>query len=718
MTAPTHLGRVGALHIGRVGTLAAALGVGVALLTGPAVASADRGASDASTAESPTDATTGSSSPARAPKPARTAPSDHVAATAPTPKTGRVTGDASSATDVAPDAPRRGRGPAGTAVGPGAIHTESDTAEGSGTAAPDPNNDVPTVAAAVTVDEAITTSAAPSPAAALTAVALTAAPSAAAAPVESVAAVPSPVTSAVSNAGSPDILAVVADRISTAITSVVSRLAQTFSGSSPFAPPAESPATWALLAEARRQPAAAATGAATTAAATTSTGPTLLVLDGYNVVAASQKLVTSFYGPFVNFPAYPGIQSEQTFNLVDPATKQVVGSFKALQSEFTAVGTTRQLVVTDVLSGTAGTAAGQIPVVGTVISSSDNFGFGTLYTATPSASGNAVSFKIVTPFGSAPIPFPYDAAKGLTDFAKVNAPLILPGSGYSIAPAKPSTEVITSVTGLQPLFTAIQGIQDYTVYDKNGIAVGGFVGQVTTTSDALGLFTKEIRVTSVGTSTDAHVPSVGTVYNLFDVSDNLYALYSSTPSSTGTAISIQLVTPFGSTSIPFNLNASAPPELKSLQVPNGGYKFVPTSDSPIVGINGLPPREMITQGYQQFDVVDILGNKIGSVDADVTRQWDWMGGNSNAILITKVNSGTAGPLPWNVPPVGSVFNFRQQSGINLGFSDYYSSIPTVLGDIVTYGTVTPFGLIPLFLPNDLSAGLAGAAFVDPFAVTK
>jgi hypothetical protein len=37
--------------------------------------------------------------------------------------------------------------------------------------------------------------------------------------------------------------------------------------------------------------------------------------------------------------------------------------------------------------------------------------------------------------------------------------------------------------------------------------------------------------------------------------------------------------------------------------------------------------------------------------------------------------------------------------------------------VVTYGTVTPFGLLPLFLPNYLSAGLSGAAFVDPFAVT-
>ncbi len=514
--------------------------------------------------------------------------------------------------------------------------------------------------------------------------------------------------------GFPAALAAVADRISAAITSVVSQLAQTFSGHSPFAPPMESPANWLLLAAARRQPAAAAAAATAAATAAVSTGPTLLVLNGYNVVAASQKLVTSFYGPFVNFPAYPGTQSEQTFNLVDPATKQVAGSFTALQSTFTAVGTTRQLVVTDVLSGNAGSVA----PVGTVISSSDNFGFGTLYTAMPSASGNVVSFKLITPFGSIGLPFPYDAAKGLTDYVEVNKAIRLPGGGYSIAPTKPSTEEFTSVTGLQPLFAAVQGRQDYSVYDSKGVAVGSFEGLVTTTSDVLGLFTKEILVTSVGGSAGPHVPPVGTVYNIFDVSDQLYVLYTSTPSATGGVTSTTtLVTPTGSVPIPLNFDAAKPPTQKPLQVP-GGYKFVPTSTQKTSGVNGLPPREMITQGYQQFDVIDILGNKIGSVDADVTRQWDWFGGNATAILVTKVTSGSAGVLPWNVPPVGSVFNARQAYGVDLGFSDFYSSIPTVLGDLVTYETVTPFGVIPLFLPNYLSAGLSDAVFVDPYAVKE
>lgn len=41
----------------------------------------------------------------------------------------------------------------------------------------------------------------------------------------------------------------------------------------------------------------------------------------------------------------------------------------------------------------------------------------------------------------------------------------------------------------------------------------------------------------------------------------------------------------------------------------------------------------------------------------------------------------------------------------------------MLGDLVTYGLVTPIGFLPMFLPNYLSADLGDAVFVDPFALT-
>ena len=74
-------------------------------------------------------------------------------------------------------------------------------------------------------------------------------------------------------------------------------------------------------------------------------------------------------------------------------------------------------------------------------------------------------------------------------------------------------------------------------------------------------------------------------------------------------------------------------------------------------MNGLPPREVQIQGYQQFDVFDSAGNKIGSVDADVYSQWDLFGIRSNALLVTNVTDGTAGSGAGDVAPVGSVLNF-------------------------------------------------------------
>jgi hypothetical protein len=505
----------------------------------------------------------------------------------------------------------------------------------------------------------------------------------------------------------------VASHLTTVINSVVSQLVNTFSGNSPFTPQANSPLSWLVLAVVRRLPHAAAT---TSSAVGASAAP-VLVLNGYNVVPASPKLVTSLYGPFVNFPGFPGTQSAQTFNLVDPKTQAVVGSFNGIQQVFKAVGTSRSLVVTDVLSGTPGPGPGQVPTVGSVLSTSGDPSFGNVYAAIPTSTGYDVSFKWVTPFGSIPLPVFYNAAKGLTNYVEVNNPLDLL-NGYSIAPTTPSTEKFTASSMLPPLFSAIQGRQSFSVYDSSNKPVGSFEGLVTTTSDTLGLFTKEIMVSSTGDSTNVgtapgQVPPVGTVYNIINFSPQLYVLYSSMPAQSGDVVSIKLVTPGKTFDIPFPFNASRPPALESIKSPFG-LKFVPTSPQINAGVNGLPPREMISQGYQQFDVYDGLGRKIGSVDADVTRQWDWLGGRSDTILITKVTDGTPGLLGGNVPPVGSVYGTRELFGITLGFSDFYSSVPTAVGDLVTYANVTPFGPVLSFLPNYLSAELKDAIYVNPF----
>ena len=75
------------------------------------------------------------------------------------------------------------------------------------------------------------------------------------------------------------------------------------------------------------------------------------------------------------------------------------------------------VLVTNVTAGTAGTAAGNVPPVGSVIDFLyyGNSGFGTVYSAMPSPSGDVVSYKFVTPFGAIPLYTTYNAAAGLTD---------------------------------------------------------------------------------------------------------------------------------------------------------------------------------------------------------------------------------------------------------------------------------------------------------------
>jgi hypothetical protein len=743
-------------YVGRIGALAAAFGIGAAILTGPAIAWADPASSDTSDTSAPDSPTgsqaaaeTGSSAPSRG----HAARAAHGARTpvSPTPQSPKASpsSDAQSSDARASDlvdavqrdlTPRRAGDSAEAAPQQSAEVSPSPAAA---TTAAKANNDAPAVATVAADPAANTAVPAPSPAAALAAPA-PAATQTVTALIETVNSAAAPANSAVAPANSaaapansavaptpsvtaksvaptlvfPTAFASVANKISTAINSVAIQLVNTFSGTSPFAPQVDSPAGWLLFAAARRQPLAAATSAAQAA---TPASPTLLVLNGYKVVAASKELVTSFYGPFTNFPGSPGIQGQQEYNLVDPATSKTVGSFKALTITFNAVGVARQLVVTEVLSGTAGTAPGNTPPVGSVIASNGYPILGnTVYSAMPSGSGYAVKYDVVTPFVTIPQLTFYNAAEGLTDYGVVNKPLNL-ADGFYIAPETPSTEKFIATTGLAPLFGSLQGSQTYGLFDKTGAAVGNFEGLVTTTSDALGLFTKEILVTSTGDSTNVgtgigQVPPVGTVYNIINFTDTFYLLYSAMPSPSGTVISNKLVTPFGSTEIPFPFDATKAPAnpFKSLQVP-GSYKFVPTSEYIPAGVNGLPPREMIEQGYQQFDVIDAFGRKIGSVDADVARQWDWFGGASNSILVTKVTSGTPGVLGWNVPPAGSVFSTRVLNGLPLGLSDFYSSMPTPLGDLVVYEGVTPFGVIPNILPNDLSKGLTNVIFANPFA---
>lgn len=723
-------------YVGRIGALAAALGVGAAIFTGPAIAWAepttDAGSAapaDASATSAADDNEAPSSTPTRGGHAAQGARTPRTAQSSP--KVTEAPAD-STAADVV-EAVQRDLAPRRT----------SDSAESAADLGPAPaaataakdDNDSPAPAATAAVDSP----AAPAPAAAVQPTAAVETPPPAPAATQNVtslietvttAVVPAPAITAKAVAPAvtlPTVFANVANRISTVINSVVANLANTFSGSSPFTPQANSPLNWLVLAAARRQPlAAAATGAAVGSASPTPT----LVLNGYGFVPTSVEIVDAFTGRWAFWPGQPNmVQGRQDFVVVDPASGAEGGNFSALVTagDPTSVGAKYvQMLVTANDGVNVGTGAGQTPPVGSLISEFTLGLVGLTYSSMPTPSGsNTVSVKLKTIFGSIPLPLTFDAAEGIVDRTFDNRPMDVTG-GFSIAPADPDAEQIVATIGQLPLFNSIQGRQVFGVFDSNGKQVGSFDGEFTTTSDTLGIYTQAILVTANdGTNVGpdpGQTPPVGTVYNVaYFFSDDVWLLYSSVPQDSGDVITLKFGTPEGVTDLQTplikllipqaNFNASREPEMKPLIAP-GGQKFVPTSDVIPSGINGLPPRDVQYQGYQQFDVYDFLGRKIGTVDADVQRQWDAATGTqSKAILITNVTSGEVGGTPLNVPPVGTVMNFID-FGTGFGITD--SVMPQSGVNVNSFQITTPFGNIPL-LPTILPAVHPEYVYTNPFA---
>lgn len=710
-------------YVGRVGGLAAALGIGVAVFTAPAVAWADAdsasGASDSASASdsapgrdnSPrirrSDTSAGSTGRVRAGRTADSAPDtasadpQDVPAEVTAPRRARISNDAPSPAAAAPAKANNASAPAPASAASAAAVESSVVAPAAATAAAVAVAPAASLPSQVTLPPAVISK--------ITSLLPT-----------------KPVVLPVKPAPNPGTtLATVAERVTTAINTAVTRIVESLAKGSPFAPAVESPANWLLLAFTRKQPlsAAGATDLAPTAAVTTAqTLPIVLNFKGYNVVPAGIETVSAFYGQWTYWPGVSSTtQGTQDFNLVNAVTQESVGSFTALiqQGDPTSLGTKYvQLLVTANDGQNVGVEAGQTPPVGSIISSWTALGmFGWKYASMPtSPDTNKVTFLAVTPFGDIPVPFFwYDAGEGVANHTFDNKPIAV-GSGYSIVPSNPVGERILGTSGLLPLFNAIQGAQRFNVVDSDGVSAGSFEGNFTTTGDVLGIATEAIYVTAndgvnVGTG-PGQVPPVGSVYNVayLDLLRSVL-LYSSKPTADGTVIETTLATPLGT--IPLNfirLNASVEPPMDLLGT--GGKSYVATSEQLPRGVNGLPPRDVQVQGYQQFDVFNTDGTtKLGSVDAAVVSQWDSYGLHSKSLLITKVTSGTPGAGTTNVPTVGTVVNFIMLRNLNFGVSTSITPVPT--GEVRALQFITPFGVIPL-TPTNVPVGREPVEYYNPF----
>ena len=494
-----------------------------------------------------------------------------------------------------------------------------------------------------------------------------------------------------------------------------------FTGNAPAAPNANSPFAWLAAAVSRRELESQAQ----------QDDPTM-VWNGLKVVPVGEPTITSFYGKYTMVPAFPGVlQGKQDFDLVD-ADGNTVGTIHGLVAINNDIGSgnrSLQIVVLDVTNKADGTNIGvkngDIPPVGSIFAVVTNGRGGTQYSALAQDGKDVVTYKYITRFGSFrmnPDPFRinYSGADFLTDYEGINRP-IHTQDGYYIKPVTDDTLNFTGFVGYEPLFNAIQGTQKFGVY-KEGTdeLMGTFDGVATVTSDFWGTTSEAIIVTSTDGASGVNagdIPPVGTVYNIIYWKDEFsYALYYSKPQPgkdiTKTLLISQTRKGQVVDELPLSFNASEEPTRSSYTV--GDYTFKPTSDITYTGVNGLPPREVIVQGYQQFDVYDSKGVKIGSVDADVSTQWDISRGYSKAILVTDVNSSVngVGTNKGEVPPVGSIFNMKYMG--NSPFGEGYYSMPDPNGDKTRYELRTLFGTIPLPNIYNASKGLADYDFYTPY----
>jgi hypothetical protein len=239
--------------------------------------------------------------------------------------------------------------------------------------------------------------------------------------------------------------------------------------------------------------------------------------------------------------------------------------------------TNTQLIVTGATAADGGSAS-DLPTVGSVY---DAFNFGggveNVYTATPGADGT-VTDTLVTPFGNvnldslfgnidaaAPLN-PGDAFTGLeAGDSSIGADAFTIG-GTTFDPTLAATgaegfDPVTQIIGAPPLleigggtanlggFTLIIDTQGFNVFDGT-TAVGSIEGNEGVT-DLLGLTNTEFSVESVtaaaGESGSSALPTVGSVYDVFNLGGGFENVYTDIAGATASADTITdtFVTPFG-----------------------------------------------------------------------------------------------------------------------------------------------------------------------------
>jgi hypothetical protein len=500
-------------------------------------------------------------------------------------------------------------------------------------------------------------------------------------------------------------------------------------------------------------------------------------VEGWDLVApleGSSPLLTLGGGTVLGFfplaPQSLEVYSPAGADLGSVDTNETVASlFGLTNAEFTVAGDT----------AAAGGSDSALPTVGSVY---DEFnlgnGYENVYTDIVSATGgpDTVSDTLVTPNGdynldslfgsidaSAPMQ-PGDAFTGL-EVGNINGAADAFGiGGFTLDPTLAAGgegfDGVTPLASLPPLLElggsslgnpADAGndfaTQSFDVYSGSG-STATEIGSITTgedVTDLLGLTNTQLIVTGA-TAADggsaADLPTVGSVYDAFNLGNGYENVYTAIPGVDGAndTVSDTLVTPFGNVNLDSlfgSIDAAAQLQpgdaFTGLQAGDGsigadaftigGTTFDPITAAggegfdPIYSIIGAPPLLEIGGGTVFLSGPGSLPLSIDQQDFNVysgTTEVGSIEGNEDVTQLLGLTNteftvaGITGTSP-DLPTEGSVYDVFNFGG---GIENVYTAIPGVDGgaDTVTDTLVTPFGNLNL---DSLVAGIDAVSALNP-----
>jgi hypothetical protein len=318
-----------------------------------------------------------------------------------------------------------------------------------------------------------------------------------------------------------------------------------------------------------------------------------------------------------------------------------------------------------------------------------------------------------------------------------------------VAPLEGSSPLLTlgggTVLGFFPL--APQSLE---VYSPAGADLGS-VDTNETVASLFGLTNAEFTVTgdtAAAGGSDSALPTVGSVYDEFNLGNGYENVYTDIVSATGgpDKVTDTLVTPNGDYNLDSmfgSIDAAAPMQpgdaFTGLEVGNiggaadafsiGGFTLDPTLAAGgegfdgVVPLSSLPPlleiggssignpadagNDFATQSFDVYSGSGSTATDIGSITTgeDVT---DLLGLTNTQLIVTGATAADGGSAA-DLPTVGSVYD---AFNLGNGYENVYTAIPGVDGanDTVSDTLVTPFGNVNL---DSLFGSIDAAAQLQP-----